>query len=399
MKTFPAVVLLLAFVVLLFNSGMRFSLGLLLLPMAESLQWSRTTLSSMATVFMLVAAAALPFTGQLVDRVGPFRVLAGGVLLAGISLVLTSQIEHPWQAYVCYGVLFALGSAATSITPIGVILSRVFPDRTGLANSVAISGMGLGQLLIVSVLAASLWQLGWRGAFMWLGIGSVMVIAPLLLLVMMSAQRMAVAASDNLQKPAAASRQDLSKAMRSKPLWLILLIYAICGFQDFFIATHIVALATESNVDLATAGQLLALMGLAGLCGVLPAGALADRFGVRIVTLFCFALRCTLFALMLVSREPIAVITAALLFGFTFWMTAPLTVIFARQIVGVSLLGTVSGIITMVHHGMGGFGALFGALGFDRSGNYHSGLMALLALSILGGVLTLLYREKGANSA
>ena len=92
-------------------------------------------------------------------------------------------------------------------------------------------------------------------------------------------------------------------------------------------------------------------------------------------------------------------ITAALLFGFTFWMTAPLTVIFARQIVGVSLLGTVSGIITMVHHGMGGFGALFGALGFDRSGNYQSGLMALLALSILGGVLTLLYREKGASSA
>jgi predicted MFS family arabinose efflux permease len=391
---FPAIILLLAFVILLFNSGMRFSLGLLLLPMADSLQWSRTALSSMATVFMLVAAAALPFTGQLVDRIGPFRVLTGGVLLAGLSLVLTSQIEHPWQAYLCYGVLFALGSAATSITPIGVILSRAFPERTGLANSVAISGMGLGQLLIVSVLAASLWQLGWRGAFMWLGIGSVLLIAPLLFLTMRVARQQSVKDSAAVQKTATQTKPGLATAMRSKPLWLVLLIYAICGFQDFFIATHIVALASESNVDRATAGQLLALMGLAGLCGVLPAGALADRFGVKRVTLFCFILRCVLFALMLVSREPYAVITAALMFGFTFWMTAPLTVIFARQIVGVSLLGTVSGVITMVHHGMGGFGALFGALGFDQSGSYDSGLLAMLVLSVVGGALTLMYRDK-----
>jgi len=391
---FPYVVLLLAFVILLFNSGMRFSLGLMLLPMAESLQWSRTVLSSMATVFMLVAATALPFTGQLVDRIGPFRVLTGGVLLAGISLVLTSSIEHPWQAYLYYGVLFALGSAATSITPIGVILSRAFPNRTGLANSVAISGMGLGQLLIVSVLAVTLWRLGWRSAFMWLGIVSILVIAPLLLWVRLAAASSTPATVEKAQAQRDPVLPGLLQALRSKPLWLVMLIYAICGFQDFFIATHIVALATEAKVDIATAGQLLALMGLAGLFGVLPAGALADRVGPKRVTLFCFVLRCVLFSLMLISREPVAVIAAALMFGFTFWMTAPLTVIFARQLVGVSLLGTVSGIVTMVHHGMGGFGALFGALGFDHTGDYRSGLIAMLALSAIGLVLTLLYRDQ-----
>ena len=77
-------ILLLGFCVLLFNSGMRFSLGLLLVPMAEDLQWSRTTLSTMATVFMLITAAALPFTGRLVDAFGALRVLASGVLLLSL---------------------------------------------------------------------------------------------------------------------------------------------------------------------------------------------------------------------------------------------------------------------------------------------------------------------------
>ena len=394
---YPQLVLLTAFIILLFNSGMRFSLGLLLVPMADSLEWSRTTLSSMMTLFMLVTATALPFTGQLVDRLGPFRVLSTGVLLAGIALALTSLVQQPWQAWLFYGVLFALGSAATSITPIGVILSRAFPDRAGLANSIAISGMGVGQLLIISVLAAFLVQTGWRGAFLWMGLGSMVAILPWLYLVKRMQPAPVESESSAAVQQQAAPSLSLTAAMCQRRMWLLLVIYAICGFQDFFIATHIVALAIDSNVDSAVAGQMLAFMGLAGLVGVLLSGIIADRYGPRSVTLLCFILRIGLFIVMLLNRDPVVIIVAALTFGFTFWMTAPMTVLFARQLVGLSLLGTVTGIITMVHHGMGGMGAVFGAIGFDTSGSYDSGLMSMLALSVLGGVLTLLYRESSRD--
>lgn len=388
---YSTAVVLMAFVVLLFNSGMRFSLGLLLLPMADSLQWSRTALSSMATVFMLVTAAALPFTGQLVDRLGAFRVLAFGIITAGIALVLTSQINQPWQGYAVYGVLFALASAATSITPIGVILSRAFPQRAGLANSLAISGMGVGQLLIVSVLAAWLATLGWRGAFFWLGVGSVVAMLPLLYWVYQLREPATPPATPTAPVVATTASggepATLTAALKLRPLWLMLLIYAICGFQDFFIATHIVAMAIDADVDVQTAGQMLALMGLAGLAGVLLAGVMADRYGPISVTVLCFVLRCALFVAMLSSQAPWLIVTAALLFGSTFWMTAPLTVIFARQLVGMGLLGAVSGVITMVHHGLGGLGAIYGAVGYDLQGSYTSGLASMLGLSMLALLL------------
>lgn len=423
MPAAAVLVLLATFVVLLFNSGMRFSLGLLLVPMADDLQWSRTAVSSMASVFMFITAASLPFTGQLVDRLGAFRVLTAGVVLGGVALVLTSRITEPWHGYLTYGVLFALASAATSITPVGVILTRIFPERAGLANSFAISGMGLGQLIIVSILSAWLVQLGWRSAYVGLGVISVVILLPLLYRV---AGVYRVAPSDTqLAVPTAdrasavgdqantvetdpplpddavngtadgglpAARLTLKGAMKLPQLWLVMAVYAICGFQDFFVATHIVALAIDANVSVAVAGQMLAFMGLAGLGGVLLAGFMSDRWGPVSVTLLCFILRCVLFIATLVSREPWIIITAALLYGSTFWMTAPLTVVFAKQLVGISLLGAVSGIITMVHHGAGGLGAAFGALGFDQTGDYQSGLVAMLALSVLAAFLTLRIR-------
>ena len=63
-------ILLTGFVVL-FNSGVRFSVGLVLKPMADDLSWTRSAVSASVTLFMVLSALALPFVGKLVDRFGP----------------------------------------------------------------------------------------------------------------------------------------------------------------------------------------------------------------------------------------------------------------------------------------------------------------------------------------
>ena len=163
----------------------------------------------------------------------------------------------------------------------------------------------------------------------------------------------------------------------------------MCGFQDFLVATHMVAFALDEGVDTLLAGNMLAFMGLTGLAGVLLAGVLNDRFGPVFPTALCFALRIALCALVLFSREPAAIVTAALLFGLTFWMTAPLAVVFARESASLALLGTLIGLITMVHHVAGGVGALFGASVFDAYGSYSRAFAAMLVLSVVAFVLTL----------
>ena len=391
------------FLVLLFNGGARFAIGLLLHPMAHELAWSRSTLSFAVTVFMVLSACALPFVGRLVDRFGARAVLGVSVLLCALGLAAMSRIGTPWEALLFYGVVFALGTAGTSVTPVGVLLSRWYPHRMGMANSVAISGMGVGQLLVISVLAVQLTTLGWRGSFLALGVATLVCVLPLVL-AMAKAGRPAPVPAPAAAAPArgrraargaagatapAGTARTLREALAGRRLQLLLLIYVICGFQDFLVATHMVAFALDEGVDTLLAGNMLAFMGLTGLAGVLLSGMLNDRYGPAVPTAICFALRAVLCAALLFSREPAVIVGAALLFGLTFWMTAPLAVVFARESASLALLGTLSGLITMAHHVAGGVGALFGASVFDAYGSYSRAFAAMLVLSVAALVLTL----------
>ena len=380
------------FLVLLFNGGARFAIGLLLQPMTEDLGWSRSEVSLNVTLFMVLTAGAMFLVGRLVDRVGAATVLGAAVLVSAVGLTSMGFIEHPWQALLLYGVVFALGSAGTSITPIGVLLSRWYPHRMGMANSIAISGMGLGQLLVISLLAAQLAVLGWRGSFFALGLATLVCILPLLLFAR-SAPGPAPAPPPADASRTAASPEGgaatLREALASRRLQLLLVIYAICGFQDFLIAVHVVAFAVDEGVDVLLAGNILAFMGLAGVGGVLLTGVLNDRRGPVLPTAICFLLRTLLCAALLVSREPAVIAGAALLFGVTFWVIAPLTVVFGREIAAWSRLGAVTGFITMVHHSAGGFGALVGGSVFDAYGSYDRAFVLMLVLSVIALGLTL----------
>ena len=176
--------------------------------------------------------------------------------------------------------------------------------------------------------------------------------------------------------------------MRTNHFWVLTVIYAICGFQDFFVATHVVAFAQDSGVGNLFAGNLLAFMGLAGVIGVVGAGVWSDRSGPHQATIACFFLRIALFALIFFDQSTLSIAVFALLYGTTFWLTAPLTVVFVRNAFGLAHLGAISGLIVMVHHMSGGIGAYMGAALFDMFGSYDTAFLVMLGTSAIAAVLS-----------
>ena len=368
------------FVLLLYNGGSRFTMGLMLRPMADDLSWSRATLSLTVTLFMVVSAVVLPVVGRLVDRYRIRTVLLASVLLSSASVALMSAIQTPVQAVVLYGVLFALATAGTSIAPIGVMISRWFPKRLGLANSIAISGMGAGQLVIILLLTTQLESIGWRGAFLVLAGLGLLLIVPLTLL-SIPEPGLPGAGMPNASLGSAKSELKPSDLLRDSKLWYLLVIYAMCGFQDFFVATHVVAFARDQGMGAVVSGNLFALMGLVGVAGVLMTGFVSDRFGPMLPTLICFAIRIVLFGLVTLTTSVVAIIGFALVYGFTFWITAPLTIVFVRKYFGTAHLGMLTGIVAMVHHGAGGLGAYAGGIIYDVFGSYQVIFQIMLIVS------------------
>lgn len=380
-----ALALALAFLTLFVGGGGRNGIGLVLKPMAESLSWDRTTLGAVIGVFMATTAVTMAVVGRLVDRFSPGWVLSGGFVISALGVGCMSFVEAPWQAFLLYGVVFAIGNGAVSITPVGVMLTRRFGGDAGIANAIAIAGMGLGQLLILSGLSVVLVEAGWRDVFLWLGAINLCAAPFLLLAIREDRPREA-------GKAAVTDGMSLAEAARSRGFWVLMAVYAICGFQDFFVSSHVVAFALDQGAGTLFAGNLLAFMGLAGLVGVLAAGRWSDMSGPVWPTLACFLLRIAIFALILITDSIWAVALFAIAFGVTFWATAPLTVIFVRDRFGGKHLGLLSGLVTMTHHLAGGLGALVGAIFFDAEGSYASAFWLMLALSLAAASLTLALR-------
>ena len=389
------VILFAGFAALFVNSGSRMAFGLLLKPMTEDLGWSRSSLSLAATAFFCASALAMPLLGRLVDRRSLRAVMAVAALIGAVGIGLMAFASSHWHVFALYGLVYAVGSAGSSVSMVGVLVSRWFAQRRGLANSAAISGNAAGQLVIITLLTSFLESLRWRGAYLALGAAN-LALAPLLLALVRSRPSTPRGETEQTagHDAAAESAPRAAGLLRSRQMWLLVVVYAICGFQDFFVATHVVAFADDKGVSRALAGNLLAWMGLLGVLGVLASGWLADRHGAGLPTLLSFIARVGIFAIALLFQDTLGIATFAVLYGFTFLMTAPLVIVLVGNVFGSSRMGAISGVINMTHQICGGLGAYAGALIFDAWGSYDAAFVLMLALSVAAAIATLGVRER-----
>ena len=241
------IILSAGFVVLFFSGGSRFAFGLMLKPMSEDLGWSRSSLSLAFASFMVVLAVALPFIGRLVDRHDMRYILATAGIVAAIGLSLMGMVNAAWQVILFYGVIYALGNAGTSTAIIGVLIVRWFERGRGIATSVAVSGNAVGQLVIIALLASLLAIVGWRTTYVALGIAYLVILVPVVLIFIRARSRnereVAVEQDVNEAIGPVPAAFPMRTVLGSRQFWVLLAVFFICGLQDFFVATHIVAFA------------------------------------------------------------------------------------------------------------------------------------------------------------
>jgi predicted MFS family arabinose efflux permease len=391
-----ATVLAVSFLVLLISGGARFAIGLTFRPMVDEFGWARGELGLAVALYMVVSACATFIAGRMADRLSPRALLTGGTILGGIGIGLMSLASQPWHALLLYGLLFAVGNGAASLVIVGVIVMRAYPGRAGIANAIAISGMSVGQLVMIALLSSVLVQIGWRWVFVWFGLAHLMLLPFLFAL----PGREGGPHKGEVPRDGEVPREGLSvrAAARKRQFWLLLGVYAICGLDDFFVTTHVAAFAQDRGASALFAGNLLALMGLTGLAGVIVAGLASDRVGPVWPTAAAFAARIIVFGWIALDQSVPSIALFALVFGATFLVTAPLTVVFVRESFGTKNLGALAGLITMTHQICGGIGAYAGAAIFDATGGYDAAFVAMLISAVVALALTLMLRRTGVTA-
>ena len=236
------------------------------------------------------------------------------------------QVQSSWQVFIVYGVVYALGNSATSIAPVVVMVSQWFVERRGVATSVAVSGNAIGQLFIVA------------GTGLAAGCHRMAVVlhhpcrSELCDTVAGDPPGGAFQATGNngpgrrnaWRRGRAPNPSPCGKPSPRGPSSCWWASTPSAASRTFFVATHIVAFAQDQGMGDVLAGNLLAWMGVMGLIGVLVAGGDGRRLG-----------RLTPHGAVLRDadrhlrpdtagrRTPRPSWPSALLYGFTFLITAP----------------------------------------------------------------------------
>jgi MFS family permease len=367
----------LGFVAMFVTVGTGFSYGVAVLPVARDLGLAQGTVSGVfaATimVFFLMGAPA----GMLADRIGARSVLLLGALALGAGLLVTATTRGAVGLYLGHGVLVGAAMSTTFI-PLTAVVSALFVRHRSMAVGLAVSGIGLGTLVMAPLLATLIGLLGWRQTYLVLALAGTAVLVACAALVRTPRRR---------RGSAPALRQSMAAA-DYRLMYLSQVLVSVAIFTPF---AHLPAFAESSGVAPVTAAGLVGIVGAASVVGRLALGSVADRFGLFATYRGCFVAIGTSFVLWFgpgvwPGEAYPALVVHAVVFGVGYGgFVALLPGVVARRF-GIEGLGGLLGVLYTSHVLGAGLGPLATGLLIERHG-YLPAAGTGLVCALVGGLL------------
>jgi MFS family permease len=231
-------------------------------------------------------------SGPLADRWGSRRLSAAGMMLVGLGLGVAGMARALWEVYVAYGLGVGLGIGCSYVPALGAV-QRWFVKRRGFASGLAVSGIGVGTLVMPPLAALLIGTLGWRHAYLVLGVLAAVVGVGMALLIENNPHDRGLApdgeplqSGTRVKLPPGFSVRDAIRSKRFAGLYAACLI---CSFGLFVPFVHLIPYALDHGVPQASAVLLLGAIGVGSTLGRFFLGSLADKWGRELALLLMFA--------------------------------------------------------------------------------------------------------------
>ena len=361
--------------------GVRGTIGLLVNPWEAEFGWDRAAVSLTASLGFVVYGLAQAFSGRWADRTGPRVIFAASIALLGVGTMAVSSIVTLWQAYAIFGVLIMLGIGGASSPTSAVAVARWFTARRGLALGIVGAGSAAGQFVLVPVMATLIGSLGWRAAFLWLGVGILAVALPIIVLLLrddpsQGSGQAGAAASD------VGSPMPMAEILRHANFWWLALSFFVCGVTTSgLIDTHFIPYAQDHHVAAVTAATAFGLLSLVNMVFTTLSGAVSDRLGYTRLLGWIYAGRAVTLVFLVFARDPASLFVFAVAFGIVDFSTVAPTTALSTVIFGRRSAGTVFGLVALSHQIGSALGSYAGGLVHDLTGSYAGFILAGAALS------------------
>lgn len=335
--------------------------------------WTTTQLSWAFTLTRVEGTVMGPIAGWGVDKLGPRKMVAIGLIIFAVGFLLFSRTANLWMFYLSF-VIVSLGAGLGSWLPANAALNNWFRQRRSTAMSIPMLGFGIGGVVIVPLMA---WMMGWDaqtaaeipGRLGWqntaLVVGAVGIVASLPLAWLVRnrpedygqhpdgvdpASRADGAGAAGRRRAANGGGSAIApeyawqEAIRTRAFWLITMGHASSSIIIISVMTYLGLVMVERGFTLVEVGLVISVQTAVSTAFMVIGGMVGDRIPIRLAIFgFSFLQSIAIVVLLFAQTLPLFFLFAILM-GMGFGGRTPLTTSIRGVYFGRSSFARITGI-------------------------------------------------------
>ena len=256
--------------------------------------WDDGSLAFAATLGTWLSGAIAPIIGRLADRFGPRWLMPLGLIVAGIAFFVIAGSDSVWQFYAGY----VIGRAVSNPVLVGLVprtaAVNFFRRRRNIALAMVSTFRPISGAINIQIIALIAAHQGWRAAYRYLGVMSLILILPVILFVRRTPEDLGLlpdGVNPATDEPTASSSRPrilisefswtAKEAVRTGAFWLLLTITALGTLASSAVGFSLVPfLVQDGGLSIQASAGVLSLGTFLAVANIFW-GYLADRITPR----------------------------------------------------------------------------------------------------------------------
>jgi len=336
------------------------------------------------TATMIGFAAGGIMMGRLSDRFGVLPPLVIGALMLSLGYVAASYATTLWQFALAQALLIGMLGSSATFGPLVADISLWFLRRRGIAVAIVASGNYLAGTIWPPILQHAIEVAGWRHTYFMIGVVSLAVMLPLILLMR---RRLPI---DPGSAPVSMHAASASLPVSPATLQMLLVLAGIaCCIAMSMPQVHIVAYCADLGYGPARGAEMLSMMLGFGIVSRLISGVVADRIGGVKTLIAGSALQALALFLYLPFDGLVSLYIVSALFGLSQGGIVPSYALIVREYFPPREAGwRVSLVLMMTIVGMAIGGWMSGAI-YDATGSYQAAFLNGIGWNVVNLLIAL----------
>jgi MFS family permease len=249
-----------------------------------------------------------PLTGWLLDRYGVRRLMLFGTIMTGVGYIWLAQTNTFLAFLLVYLFVISIGASSSFMQASTSALNTWFSRRRGMVMSINSAAFRLGGAFMVPLLSVAVLKWGWQTAALWVGIGTIVFIAPITLVYKRSPESIGVGPDGDPIKrrpqvpaggrsPGANAEAEIwdeddwtpREAIRTRAFWILATGTVLRMSVHGTIFVHFVPILVWKGETQQMAANLIGLLALCSVPLILLFGWISDRLGRTRLLAGCYA--------------------------------------------------------------------------------------------------------------